>query len=68
MELLFHIEKTGNSDLHVGLFMMSEWPCLLLNAADDRIIMIMRTDCKCVQQEARAALVQHLISDLCYVH
>ena len=46
MELLFHIEKTGNSDLHVGLFMMSEWPCLLLNAADDRIIMIMRTDCQ----------------------
>lgn len=45
MELLVHIEKTGYSDRHAGLFMMSEWACLLLNAADDRKIMIMRTDC-----------------------
>lgn len=37
---------SGYSGLHVGLFIMSEWPCLLLNAADDRIIMIMRTDCQ----------------------
>lgn len=41
MELLFHIENKDNWNLHIGLFIMPEWPCLWLSVADDRIVMNM---------------------------
>lgn len=46
MELLFHIENRDNWNLHIGLCGMPGWPCLWLRVADDRIIMIVGTDCQ----------------------
>lgn len=42
----FTLRKAGSCSLHTELCIMTGGPCLSSNAADDRTIMIMWTDCQ----------------------